>query len=214
MGSRATPTLEIHTGFDYAYEHFNRGLFEGTLPNCVITLQRKRRAYGYFANKSWVDATDEIVTDEIALNPDHFKTRPLNKVLSTLVHEMVHLQQAHFGKPGKNGYHNKQFASLMDRIGLTTVGRDKKSIGRRISHVIVPAGPFDQVCTELIESGFSLSWLTNNQTDNLENPDDPAASRKRASKTKFTCPQCPQNAWAKHDSRLMCGYCEVVMTRC
>ena len=28
---------------------------------------------------------------------------------------------------------------------------------------------------------------------------------KRASKTKFTCPECGQNAWAKPDALLLCG---------
>jgi transcription elongation factor Elf1 len=30
---------------------------------------------------------------------------------------------------------------------------------------------------------------------------------KKASKTKFTCPQCGQNAWAKPYAALICGEC-------
>ena len=30
---------------------------------------------------------------------------------------------------------------------------------------------------------------------------------KKASKTKFTCPECGQNAWAKADAALICGAC-------
>jgi hypothetical protein len=30
---------------------------------------------------------------------------------------------------------------------------------------------------------------------------------KKASKTKFTCPECGQNAWAKPDALLICGEC-------
>ena len=36
----------------------------------------------------------------------------------TLVHEMVHLEQQHFGEPSRNGYHNRQWAEWMQRIGL------------------------------------------------------------------------------------------------
>jgi transcription elongation factor Elf1 len=32
--------------------------------------------------------------------------------------------------------------------------------------------------------------------------------RRRASKTKYTCPQCGQNAWAKPQANLLCGDCE------
>ena len=31
---------------------------------------------------------------------------------------MTHLEQAHFGKPSRNGYHNKEWADLMERVGL------------------------------------------------------------------------------------------------
>jgi hypothetical protein len=30
---------------------------------------------------------------------------------------------------------------------------------------------------------------------------------KKASKTKFTCPDCGQNAWANPDALLICGTC-------
>lgn len=30
---------------------------------------------------------------------------------------------------------------------------------------------------------------------------------KKASKTKFTCQECGQNAWAKPDALLICGNC-------
>jgi len=33
------------------------------------------------------------------------------------------------------------------------------------------------------------------------------AKAKKASKTKFTCPECGQNAWAKPDAALICGDC-------
>lgn len=33
------------------------------------------------------------------------------------------------------------------------------------------------------------------------------AKAKKASKTKFTCPECGQNAWAKADAALICGAC-------
>lgn len=33
------------------------------------------------------------------------------------------------------------------------------------------------------------------------------ARAKKASKTKFSCPDCGRNAWAKPDSILLCGTC-------
>ncbi len=47
-------------------------------------------------------------------------------MLATLAHEMVHLWQHHFGKPGRGRYHNKEWAEKMKSIGLqpTTTGKD------------------------------------------------------------------------------------------
>jgi hypothetical protein len=36
-------------------------------------------------------------------------------------------------------------------------------------------------------------------------------AKKNASKTKFECPQCGLNAWAKPDARLLCGDCAELM---
>ena len=39
-----------YTAFEAAYDWFNAQLFENALPPCLITLQRKARSRGYFAN--------------------------------------------------------------------------------------------------------------------------------------------------------------------
>lgn len=58
------------------------------------------------------------MVDEIAMNPVYFSIRTIKATLSTLVHEMVHQWQFHFGKAGRRGYHNKEWAALMERVGL------------------------------------------------------------------------------------------------
>jgi hypothetical protein len=44
---------------------------------------------------------------------------------SLLVQEMVHMEQAYFGKPGDNGFHNAEWGRMMKRVGLhpPTTGR-------------------------------------------------------------------------------------------
>lgn len=62
--------------------------------------------------------TKGVACDEIALNPELLEERSVKETLSTLVHEMVHLEQEHFGEAPKRAYHNKQWAEWMDRVGL------------------------------------------------------------------------------------------------
>src|SRR6266496_5400 len=113
------PTTQTYTSLTAAYDFFNKELFRGALPPCLITMQRHKGAYGYFSRERFANTTDPTeVTDEIALNPIYFATRKPHEVLGTLVHEMVHLWQHHYGKPPRKGYHDKQWAAKMHEVGL------------------------------------------------------------------------------------------------
>jgi predicted SprT family Zn-dependent metalloprotease len=76
-------------------------MFESALPNCLITFQRKRGARGYFCFSRFGERSGDKVIDEISLNPATFKERTDREIISTLVHEMAHQWQFHFGKPGR-----------------------------------------------------------------------------------------------------------------
>ena len=85
------PTQRTYKTLDDAYRFFNQRLFGGKLPGCLITMQRSRTAYGYFAGGRFGTMDGREITDEIALNPSHFRSRTTEQSLSTLVHEMAHL---------------------------------------------------------------------------------------------------------------------------
>jgi hypothetical protein len=58
-----------------------------------------------------------------------------------------------------------------------------------------PEGRDAKTYTKLAESGFQRHWQS-----------IPASARARkSSTTKFTCPECGKNAWAKPDTLLICG---------
>src|SRR4029077_16897643 len=77
-----------------AYDHFNAALFEGRLPQVLITLQRHARARGYFSPERFQRRSQiREHIHEVALNPDSFAGRTDGEILSTLVHEMAHVWQ-------------------------------------------------------------------------------------------------------------------------
>ena len=79
-----------------------------------------------------------------------------------------------------------------------------KEVGQAVSHYIEAGGAFDRACDELIgRHGFTLSYVELWQ-------EGAGAKRKAkaASKTKYTCPACGVNAWAKPNTRLLCGACD------
>ena len=204
------PTAKTYDGLNRAYVFFNDRLFAGELPACLVTLQRAKKAYGYFAGGRFGSKDGKTVTDEIALNPSHFRDRTTEQSLSTLVHEMVHLWQHHFGKPSRAGYHNKEWAEKMHAVGLIPSDTGQpggKETGQQMTHYIAPAGPFQAAFADLDAQGFDALYVE------LWSDADGRKKRKAkaASKTRYTCPSCGLHAWAKPGARLMCGNCEIVM---
>lgn len=77
-------------GLQEAYDHFNKELFEGKLPNCFITYQRKAHSAGYFSPDRFSGRTGH--KHELALNPDGFIGQSDLQICQTLGHEMVHVK--------------------------------------------------------------------------------------------------------------------------
>jgi hypothetical protein len=77
--------------------------------------------------------------------------------------------------------------------------RQGKETGSSVSHYILPVGAYAAAYAELQQTGFRLHWQSTQPTKERE--------RSRRSKTKFTCIQCGQNAWAKPDAMLACCAC-------
>lgn len=205
------PTHETYSALQSAYEFFNRELFGGALPECLITLTRKeKRVYGYFWGQRFEEIGGTQKTDEIAMNPQHFKSRSVAQALSTLVHEMCHQWQAHHGTPSRSAYHNREWADKMESLGLMPSDTGQpggKRTGQKVSHYIIPGGLFERVCAVILSDGFKLAWgeIT------AEMGDDEGNGKGKTTRAKFTCPDCGANAWGKPDLSLICGDCMVPM---
>jgi predicted SprT family Zn-dependent metalloprotease len=187
-----------------AFDFFNRRLFAGCLPHCLITLQRHKGTYGYYSPRRFEARGGERETDEIALNPGEFKGRSDTDILSTLVHEMVHSWQEHHGKPSRRTYHNHEWAAKMQAVGLMPSDTGEPGgakVGQKMTHYVIAGGPFERACKELLR-GVCLEWQSR------EN-DPKEREKKNRSKTKYTCPECGVNAWAKPRVSLVCGECGV-----
>jgi hypothetical protein len=117
-----------------AYDHFNRELFGGTLPRCLITLQGlNKRSFGHCLSR-W--NRDGRAIHEIGINPLHFAYDPMRETLATLGHEMAHLWQHQFGTPGRGNYHNREWVAKMKEIGLypsATNAAGGKEAGPRVA---------------------------------------------------------------------------------
>ena len=155
------PTSELYGLLQAAYDHFNARLFDGQLPPCMITVQRKRNTMGYFSPLRWANA-DGRKTHEIALNPAYFGNHSLIEIFQTLGHEQCHLWQYEFGKPVRTSYHNREWADKMLSIGLIPSDTGEpggKQTGQKMSDYPEPEGRFLRACIELIGGGFNIPWI-------------------------------------------------------
>lgn len=154
------PTIDAYSEINMAFEHFNKNLFDGALPKCLITFQREKNTMGYLSSKRFMNKHGDKI-DELALNPAYFGIIPIQETMKTIVHEMTHLWQAHFGKPSRSGYHNAEFAKKLEEIGLmpSDTGRPGgKKVGQGINEYTIAGGLFERFCAELISAEFGLSW--------------------------------------------------------
>jgi len=202
VATKEAITQAQYRALQEAYDFFNAELFGGSLPHVLVTLQRHARAKGYFSPERFTGRTEAAAAHELALNPDIFTGRTDEDILSTLAHEMAHVWQQAHGKPPRRSYHDRQWAAKMKEIGLqpsTTGEPGGKETGQSVTHYIIGGGVYAKAYAKLKARGFQLRWQSA--------PAGKEAKAKKASKTKFTCPDCGQNAWGKPDALLICGAC-------
>lgn len=231
----SVPTMQTYGELQRAYAHFNTELFGGQLPECLITLQREKQTYGYFSSKRFVHRDGVTTVDEIAINPSYFAVVPMMEVLQTIVHEMVHAWQHHFGDPGRRSYHNQEWADKMEEVGLTpshTGQPGGKRTGEKMADYPAPGGKFLEVADALITKDFTLSWLDRfppqppSSGGGMRSPSQPRpagspelapmalpegvemppeAMHNRSNRVKVRCPECGSQAWGKPAIKLLCG---------
>jgi predicted SprT family Zn-dependent metalloprotease len=213
--TNATPTSEVYDELQQAFNHFNRTLFEGRLPQVVLTLQRDRKSYGYFSGSRFVRRSGELA-DEIAMNPAHFAAQPVAETLSTLVHEMCHCWQLHYGKPGRRGYHNTQWAVQMWVVGLVPSHNGApggRRTGEKMDHYIREGGAFARSCAALLVQPFTINWLDRVAALSQAAPEmvalgiEPIKQSRVGNRVKYRCETCKAQAWGKPNLSLLCGMC-------
>ena len=177
-----SPTLTLYGVLQRAYDHFNADLFDGRLSQCLLSLRSSSRVYGYHHHKRFI-APDGTELDELGLHPGFFTVRPVEEVLSTLVHEMVHHWQDSEGTPSPSNPHNREWADRMEALGLvpsSTGLPGGKRTGRSMSHWIDPNGRFLDSCRRLVDTGFRVPWLDRHAPVPVEHAEQRAVALRAA----------------------------------
>jgi len=195
-----TPTLQQFSAYQAAWEYFNRELFCGELKPCILNFRQYPNSYGIFGNDRWTNGSETV--HEISLSPDSL-ARPVIDTMSTLVHEMCHQWQQDHGDPPRRCYHDKEWASKMEAIGLQpshTGSPGGKRTGQKMTHFIVEGGPFFAAYQAMPED-IKLPWLS-------MIPPQEEKEKKPKTRIKYLCNGCQVNVSGKRGLAIVCGQCK------
>lgn len=205
---RTSPNKALLDTLLSAFRYYNRALFFDTLPEPVITLSSDRRTKGHFINDWYLTPQDSY--HEIALNPAYWTD--VRQALSTLVHEMCHLQHhitVGLSRHDKDGGHSVGWGVLMKNVGLypsNTGMPGGKETGVKMTHYIIPGGRFDLATQVLLDNGFIFPFVAEMSSWEGGKPSGIKASRT------FTCRECGLRARSVPWANLICGTCQEPMS--
>lgn len=183
------------------FDKLNAIYFEGKLPRPVITVQTTPKAYGHCSTKKIWKAGENEGMYEINLGAE-FINRTKEETCATLLHEMVHLycNENEIAETCQKGrYHNKVFKAECESRDLQ-VEYDRAN---GYSHTI----PTEAFKAKLTEAGVDLTVRFARIMPKAK------AKAERTKAHAYVCPICGQTVRTTGDLSLICGVCEVPMSR-
>jgi hypothetical protein len=191
---------DVVTKLENLFDLLNVAYFEDKLPKPVITVQSTPKFYGHCSTKKiWKSETDARY--EINIGAEYLN-RPSADTAATMCHEMVHLhclENDIADTCQKGRYHNKAFKTECELRDLE-VGYDRAN---GYTHT-TPTEAFKKT---LEDAGFVL------EVPFARVPPKAKAKAAREKAHKYVCPVCGQEVKTTAELSLICGVCEVPMTR-
>jgi len=207
------PAIEEADALTNAFEYLNEELFDNELPMVKLSLTRNPRVKkGHFAENAWVDEAG-VEWHEIAINAQWYaEVQDWRLAMTTMVHEMGHLEQCARGNAGRESYHNRQYVDRMRAMGVDSLDMEgnRVSSGDRVSSSLIVGGKLEGVLLVMPEE-YIFPYLPKLMPD--DPPQEPRTAgpapepKKRGVKTKYTCAKCGLNMWGKPESRIACLDC-------
>ena len=111
---------ELNSSFEKLFDSLNQEIFDSQLPRAIITLSPTKKAYGHY---TVYDAWNVQDSPKREINMSTYDiNRPIENVISTLVHEMCHMYNdliIGVKDCSNNGrYHNKYFKKAAEEHWL------------------------------------------------------------------------------------------------
>lgn len=196
------------------FDLLNEEFFESALSRPTITIQSTPKAYGHFSLRedTWVSKLG--TTHEINLGAGTL-SRPIENVVTTLLHEMIHYFNYEMGIQdcSRGGtYHNRRFKEAAEARGLIVERSDKYGW----SHT----APGDVLLDFVLKYGLTDILINRNEFTGFQIPGTGTHSGtartggytpRKSSTRKYICPCCGMSVRATKMVRIKCMDCDEPM---
>ena len=194
------------------FDLLNNRFFEGALSRPTITIQSTPKAYGHFSLRedTWVSKLGG--THEINIGAGTL-ARPIEEVVATLLHEMVHYDNYERGVQDcsrGNTYHNRKFKESAEAHGLTVqhserYGWSHTAPSDALLDLVLEYGLTDILITRNEFSGFQIGGTGTHSGTQI------GTTPKKTSTRKYICPCCGMSIRATREVNIGCLDCNVKM---
>ena len=195
------------------FRTLNERYFDNTIEEPIITIQSTPRAYGHITvAKAWRKGNGDL-RHELNIAAGTLD-RPIEEIVATLLHEMVHLINLQNGvKDCSRGgtYHNRKFKAAAEACDLR-IDYDPR-IGWSVT------SPTEALIDFIISEGWADIRMSREdgciaRTPGRGSPDrtpTTPTTPKKSSTRKYICPGCKMSVRATREVNLICGDCMVKM---
>lgn len=195
------------------FRTLNERYFDNTIEEPIITIQSTPRAYGHITvAKAWRKGNGDL-RHELNIAAGTLD-RPIEEIVATLLHEMVHLINLQNGvKDCSRGgtYHNRKFKAAAEACDLH-IDHDPR-IGWSVT------SPTEALIDFIISEGWADIRMSRedgciSRTPGRGSPDrtpTTPTTPKKSSTRKYICPGCKMSVRATREVNLICGDCMVKM---
>ena len=194
------------------FKAVNAEYFENELDVPTITIQSTVGAYGHITtSKVWNNG--DVATYELNIGADYL-SRPIENVVSTMIHEAVHLYCMLKGikdTSNRGVYHNKRFKEIAESKGHLIIDKHDK-YGWTITtpsddtlEFCIAYG-FDDIKIHR-ETGYSFTGVSGGKSGNGGTIHIPPKVKKPSSTRKYICPCCGNSFRATKSLNVLCMDC-------
>ncbi len=191
------------------FDLLNATFFENALSRPTITIQSTPRAFGHFSLRedTWISKLGG--THEINIGAGTL-ARPIEEVVATLLHEMVHYFNYTNGTQdcSRGGtYHNRKFKEAAEAHGLTVEHTDRYGWSR--------TAPSDELLEFVLDHDLTDILINRNEYSSFQitgtgthsgNPLGTVTPKKSSSR-KYICPCCGTSIRATKEVNIGCLDC-------